>query len=61
MQYKSVETYTFSIASEAEALSAFRKELRDANIPFTEEGGNFMSKIIITTNGNFDMIKKEDM
>lgn len=60
MQYKSVETYIFSIAKEAEALSMFKRELKESGIPFTEEGGSFMGKIIITTNGNFDMSKKEN-
>lgn len=60
MQYKSVETYTFNIAKEADALSRFRKELKESRIPFTEEGGSFMGKIIITTDGFFDMSEKED-
>lgn len=59
MQYKSVETYIFSIANELEALNEFKKELRESGIPFTEEGGSFMAKIIITTNGMFDMTGKK--
>ena len=58
MVYKSVETYTFNLESEAEALSLFKQELRDSGIPFSEEGGSFMAKVIITTKGTFDMRQK---
>lgn len=61
MKYKSEERYIFNVAKESEALDEFRQELKEANIPFTMEGGSFMVTIIIKTSGNFDMSKKEDM
>ena len=58
MRYKSVETYEFNITKEKDALVRFKHELKDSGIPFREEGGAFMIKVIITTNGSFDMSEK---
>lgn len=59
MQYKSVETYEFNIAKEKKYLIRFKEELKESGIPFSEEGGAFMAKITITTNGTFDMSETE--
>lgn len=59
MIYKSVETYIFNINKEKDALLKFKQDLNDSSIPFTEEGGNFMYTIKITTNGIFDMNKTD--
>ena len=59
MNYKSVETYQFSIPDEQAALLRFKNELKSSGIPFTESGGAFYQTITITTNGRFDMREKE--
>lgn len=59
MQYKSVETYEFNIVKEKDALLRFKRELKGSGIPFREEGGAFIAKIVITTNGTFDMSEKK--
>ena len=59
MQYKSVETYQFSIPNEQAALIRFKSELKDSGVPFTESGGAFLQTITITTSGKFDMTEKE--
>ena len=61
MVYKSVETYTFTVSSELDALKRFKDELRASGIPFTETGGAFMTKITITTKGEFDMKEKMEV
>lgn len=60
MQYKSEETYIFNINKELDACIAFKQELRDSGIPFTETGGSFIQTIKIVTSGTFDMSQKKD-
>lgn len=59
MDYKSVETYSFNVMKEMEALLHFKAELKESGVPFTESGGAFIQTITITTNGTFDMSRKQ--
>lgn len=55
MYYNRTEEYSFRVPQEYTAYLAFKNNLKESSVRFTEEGGHTHQTIIIRTNGRFDV------
>ena len=53
MYYSQIEEYKFTMPSEYKAYLAFKENLKESGVIFTEGGGNTIQSIEIRTNGRF--------